>query len=184
MQAHERERTSSSLLTVKQVCERTTLGRTSIYERLREDETFPKPVPFGPASVPCGGAQATSTIGSRRCRARTRRPRGGPGAASADQAVDGACHDGSGPAPAAVRSHPSPAPATGCPRPGCRAARAPSPLPNPADGAGPRPGVQGAPRLQRTAHVAHPTSSVYLITSQAKRNLSSRSGIGGVLSAT
>ena len=44
MQSHEHERTSSSLLTIKQVCERTTLGRTSIYERLREDETFPKPV--------------------------------------------------------------------------------------------------------------------------------------------
>ena len=43
MQSHEHARTSS-LLTIEQVCERTTLGRTSIYERLREDETFPKPV--------------------------------------------------------------------------------------------------------------------------------------------
>ena len=44
MHSHEHERTSSSLLTIEQVCERTTLGRTSIYNRLREDETFPKPV--------------------------------------------------------------------------------------------------------------------------------------------
>ena len=43
MQSHEHARTSC-LLTIEQVCERTTLGRTSIYERLREDETFPKPV--------------------------------------------------------------------------------------------------------------------------------------------
>ena len=104
---------------------------TSGYARTKRSRN-----PFGPPSAACGGAQATSTIGSRRCRARTRRPRGGPYAASADQAVDGACHDGSGPAPAAFRPHPSPAPATRRPRPGCRAARAPSPLPNPADGAG------------------------------------------------
>ena len=44
MHSHEHERTSPSLPTIEQVCERTTLGRTSIYERLREDETFPKPV--------------------------------------------------------------------------------------------------------------------------------------------
>ena len=41
---HSRHARTSSLPTIEQVCERTTLGRTSIYERLREDETFPKPV--------------------------------------------------------------------------------------------------------------------------------------------
>ena len=43
MQSHEQTR-PSSLLTIEQVCQRTTLGRTSIYQRLRDDETFPQPV--------------------------------------------------------------------------------------------------------------------------------------------
>ena len=43
MSSHERSGTTS-LLTIEQVCQRTTLGRTSIYQRLREDETFPQPV--------------------------------------------------------------------------------------------------------------------------------------------